>query len=348
MEEIRINRLPLLTYRYLHTNDTPLSFEEPKAGKQPVFSDMTYVEEGGRLPEAFRGCSEETVRAAEKGAVYTVVIPAGVKARLSVTAETDADNPDFRGAFLFRLEEGASLSLVWRIRGGAEKGTAVLAVYYELAKDAALSSSLLSSGLSGTAVYDQRHVECGENAKAEFYAAELGGETAAVHSYGHLAGNRSSMEENIVYAAGGSQHLDLFCHIDQEGRKTAANINVNGALDGKAKKIFRGTLNFLRGCGGSVGDEGDYAIQLSPQTKNVSLPLLLCTEDDVQGNHASSSGQLDANTLYFLMSRGFSLEEARRIMIESMIRPVVDRMDASIREEVLAEIGRKLDAKENQ
>lgn len=348
MEEIRINRLPLLTYRYLHTNDTPLSFEAPEAGRRPVFSDMTYVKEEGRLPESFRGCSEETVRAAEKEAAYTIEVPAGVKARLSVTAETDEAHPDFRSAFLFRLGEGASLSLVWRIRGGAEKGTAVLAVYYELAKDAALSSSLLNSGLSGTAVYDQRHVECGENAKAEFYAAEIGGETAAVHSYGHLLGDRSSMEENIVYAVNGTQHLDLFCHIDQEGRKTAANINVSGALDGKAKKIFRGTLNFIRGCGGSVGDEGDYAIQLSPKTKNVSLPLLLCTEDDVQGNHASSSGQLDENTLYFLMSRGFSLEEARRIMIESMIRPVVDRMDESVREEVLAEIGRKLDTKENQ
>lgn len=46
-----------------------------------------------------------------------------------------------------------------------------------------------------------------------------------------------------------------------------------------------------------MGDEGDYAIQLSPKTKNISLPLLLCTEDDVQGNHASSAGQLDANTI---------------------------------------------------
>lgn len=37
MEEIRINRLPLLTYRYLHTNDTPVSFEAPKKGGDPHF-----------------------------------------------------------------------------------------------------------------------------------------------------------------------------------------------------------------------------------------------------------------------------------------------------------------------
>lgn len=80
--------------------------------------------------------------------------------------------------------------------------------------------------------------------------------------------------------------------------------------------------------------------------KNISLPLLLCTEDDVQGNHASSAGQLDANTIYFLMSRGFSLEEARRIVIEALIRPIIDGMDSSVRDEIITELRQKLDSKE--
>lgn len=348
MEEIRINRLPLLTYRYLHTNDTSLSFEEPDNGNRPAFSDMTYVREGGCLPDSFRGSSEELVRAAKSGWSYTIDIPAGVKTALTVTAETDEAHPGFRGSFLFTLGEGAELSLVWRVRGGSGEGTMVFASCCTLAKDAVLRVSRLESGLSRTAVYDQRHVECGDNARAEFFTAMAGGSTVALHSFGRLNGDRSSMKEKMIYAADRKQHLDLFCHIDQIGQKTEAEILVNGALDGEAKKVFRGTLNFLRGCAGSVGDESDYAIQLSPKTKNISLPLLLCTEDDVQGNHASSSGQLDANTLYFLMSRGFSLEEARRIMIESMIRPVIDEMDASVREDVLTDIRAKLDGKENE
>lgn len=123
-------------------------------------------------------------------------------------------------------------------------------------------------------------------------------------------------------------------------------IDVKGSLSDTAKKIFRGTLDFKQGCSGSVGDEGDYAIQLSPTTKNISLPLLLCTEDDVSGNHASSAGQLDMNTIYFLMTRGFSLEDARLIVVEALIRPLIDRLDESVREEVLAEVRRKLDTKE--
>ncbi len=47
-----------------------------------------------------------------------------------------------------------------------------------------------------------------------------------------------------------------------------------------------------------------------------------------------------------LMTRGFSLEDARLIVVEALIRPLIDRLDESVREEVLAEVRRKLDTKE--
>lgn len=345
MEEIRINRLPLLTYRYLHTNDTPVSFEAPKKGGEPHFSDLSYVKEGGTLPADFKGASEETVKALEQGSHYTITIPAETKAELTITLSGD-EQADFAGSFLFHLGKESSLNLVWILKGKTEKGTCVAGAYYDLAENANLKVSRLESGLSGVEIFDQRHAVLAKGAKADFSAAELGGENIYVHSYGLLAGDHSAMTEKAVYAGTKKQHLDFFYHIDHVGKKTHAEIDVKGALDDDSKKIFRGTLNFKKGCSGSAGDEGDYAIQLSPKTKNISLPLLLCTEDDVQGNHASSAGQLDANTIYFLMSRGFSLEEARRIVIEALIRPIIDGMDASVRDEIITELRQKLDSKE--
>lgn len=346
MEDIRINRLPLLTYRYLHTNDTPVAFEAPEKGNRPVFSDLSHVKEGGALPENFRGASEETVKALEKGSHYTITIPAGEKADLTITLSGDGDVSDFAGTFLFHLEKEASLNLIWVLKGETKKGTCLAGAYYDLSENACLKVSRLETGLSSVAVFDQRHTVLAEGARADFSAAELGGENIYVHSYGLLAGDHAAMTEKAVYAGTKKQHLDFFYHIDHVGKKTHAEIDVKGALDDESKKIFRGTLDFKKGCSGSVGDEGDYAIQLSPKTKNISLPLLLCTEDDVQGNHASSAGQLDANTIYFLMSRGFSLEEARRIVIEALIRPIIDGMDESVREEIITELRQKLDSKE--
>ena len=63
------------------------------------------------------------------------------------------------------------------------------------------------------------------------------------------------------------------------------------------------------------------------------------------GNHATSAGQVSEEDVYYLMSRGFSQEEARRIIVESLMRPIVDSLDVSLQEEALEEIRRKLDAK---
>ena len=140
MEEIRINRLPLLTYRYLHTNDTPVSFEAPKKGGEPHFSDLTYVKEGGTLPADFKGASEETVKALKQGSHYTITIPAETKAELTITLSGEGQ-ADFAGSFLFHLGKESSLNLIWILQGKTEKGTCVAGAYYDLAENANLKVS---------------------------------------------------------------------------------------------------------------------------------------------------------------------------------------------------------------
>lgn len=344
MELERVNRLPMLTYRYLKTNDSPLPFREPVAKAQAVFSDAVYVERGGELPAAFTGASDKWKLAALRGERYSVRIPQGVNAELTITVAMDADHPDYAGAFNFYLEKDAHLKIIWRWDGTDGEGAAVVAAAYKLEEGADLHSSHLETGLGGKILCFQRYTEVEDHAKAYFAAAELGGDVIIVHSRGLLNGKESFMHESDLYTSTGTQHLDLFYHIDHHGEDSECDIDVKGAMAGESKKIFRGIIDFKRGCAGAVGSEGDYAIQLSPTTKNISLPLLLCTEDNVEGNHASSAGQIDQNTIYYLMTRGFDYEEARRIVVESLIQPLIDKLDPSLQDTVLDVVRAKLDA----
>lgn len=60
-----------------------------------------------------------------------------------------------------------------------------------------------------------------------------------------------------------------------------------------------------------MGSESDVCLLLSPDVHSISVPLLLCKEDDVVGNHASSAYQIDKDKLFYLMSRGFSEDGAQ-------------------------------------
>ena len=345
MKEIAINRLPILTYRYLKTNDTKIIFAAPQASAAADFSDKTYVNVGAEFPEDFEGASAETLAASLAGEKYTITIPSGMQAKLTIEIKLEEQHAGYAGAYHFLLQKGAQLELVWKLSGTETAQSSYLASYYELEEAAELKISKLQADLGEATLYDQRFFKLGKSAQADVVSAELGGKQVIVHSRGNLNGDEAALTERTVYSGTGKQHLDLFYHIDHWGKKTVSLIDGKGALAGEAKKIFRSTLDFHRGCAGSAGEEGDYAVQLSPKAKNISLPLLLCTEDNVAGNHATSAGQVSEEDVYYLMSRGFSWEEARRIIVESLMRPIIDSLDPSLQETALEEIRRKLDAK---
>ena len=80
-----------------------------------------------------------------------------------------------------------------------------------------------------------------------------------------------------------------------ETEKSFSDIHTLGALSGNSKKSFRGTLDFLNGATASEGAEEDTCLLLDPTVKSVSLPLLLCKEDNVVGNHAASAASYHAH-----------------------------------------------------
>ncbi len=88
------------------------------------------------------------------------------------------------------------------------------------------------------------------------------------------------------------------------GRKTESLMESSGVLSGEAFKLFRGTIDFVKGCPGSVGNEKEDVLLLGDDVVNQTIPLILCAEEDVEGNHGASIGELDEKTLFYLMSRG--------------------------------------------
>ena len=83
---------------------------------------------------------------------------------------------------------------------------------------------------------------------------------------------------------------------------------------------------------------------LSPKAKAKAMPLLLCDEDDVSGEHAAASGKIDENKLFYLMSRGLDYNDARRVIIEGAFNPIIDKVeDEATRNEILVAIKECLD-----
>lgn len=92
------------------------------------------------------------------------------------------------------------------------------------------------------------------------------------------------------------------------------------------------------------GDENEFCMLLSDKAKSIALPMLLCTEDDVEGNHSTASGKVDANDLFYIMSRGIEYKEAIKLIVRARFHKIIENIkDEDIKQEILQEIDRRLD-----
>ena len=170
-------------------------------------------------------------------------------------------------------------------------------------------------------------VELADTAELEAVAVEAGSAKSIAQMEVNLAGNESKANVYVLYFGHGASQLDMNYVLVQQGKNTEANLHVYGALLGEANKIFRGTLDFRHGSKGSKGYEKEEVVVLSSKVRNRSVPLMLSDEDAVEGHHAVSIGKIDENKLFYLMSRGLDMQEARRLVVEAAFNPVLDRIE---------------------
>ena len=87
---------------------------------------------------------------------------------------------------------------------------------------------------------------------------------------------------------------------------------------------------------------GGYTL-LNDEIKADSIPTLFCSEDDVIGEHAASVGKVDEAKLFYLMSRGLSENRAKKLIVESSFRPIMDNIDdEKLRDKLFDELERRI------
>ncbi len=163
---------------------------------------------------------------------------------------------------------------------------------------------------------------CLKGGKINLTALELGGKEVFNGAYVNLSEKESAFYSNLGYLSRDDHSLDMNYVADQRGKKTGASMQFKGVLMGTAKKTLRGTLDFKTGSSGSVGDEQEDALLLSEDVINRTMPVILCQEEDVEGRHGATIGQLGEDLLFYMQTRGIDEEEAKRIMIKARLESV--------------------------
>ena len=334
---IVVNRLPAPTWNRLAVNAAAFPAAAARA------------ETPAELPEAFAAIATGMGEEAEAHALETAT-----HVRI-VTAEPGEEK---RETFAYCLRGGESVSDITLIH--AKKGSRVTVLQsYESADEAAaahtgLTKIIAEEGAEVTLIQAQLFNDATEHysdigakadadAKFRLIQAELGGKAAMTGAQTALEGARSEFGADTVYFGDNARRIDMNYVARHFGRKTKSDMKAAGALLGSSDKVYRGTIDFISGCAKSAGREAEETLLFSDQARNRTIPLILCAEEDVDGQHAATIGRINAARMFYLQSRGLSEAEVRKLAVDAQFAPIIAAIpDEALRGRIESYLERRL------
>lgn len=130
-----------------------------------------------------------------------------------------------------------------------------------------------------------------------------------------LRGDDARLDADTRYLGHAQEQRDFNYVAHQRGRRTTCAFNANGVLAGASSKTLRGTIELVHGCKGSEGSEQETVLLADERVENRTVPVILCDEDDVAGNHGATIGHVRPEQLFYLASRGVSPDAAERLFV---------------------------------
>lgn len=348
-----LSSLPVPTWSWLKINGASLPGLEERehntvyagspVGDLPRGVTVTdRIETDIQPADMLRGTAE--LVEAQQNQTLAIHVPAGVCAEDPIVLDyrVNAGNSALNNRLHIAVEAGAKASVFVLYQG--EAGTALTHSGYitlDVAVGANLSLTVAQLLPNGALHAEAVQANIADNGSLQLLLADLGAEESVSSADIRLAGQSSHGEVHCLYGGSGSQKRDMNYRLTFIGEETAGSITARGVLNGEARKTLRSTIDFLPGAGGAVGREEESVLVLSDKVVNISTPLLLCGEDNVEGQHATNIGRPDKNKLYYLQSRGLSEKAARRLLAEASLAPLLDKVELPVLREELAERVRK-------
>lgn len=354
MEKLKLNETPVRTSKNFNINNIKL--ENIKIPEEiPKFKNLKITGDISKINIEQSISNKNLVYGISKEFTNQVIQKANQKLKVSIESK---QNKEFQIHYRFDNENQVLIDNIEIVANKDTKSTVIIkytstegieAFHNGIIKVNAKQNSkvnIILVNLTNTKSNNFISIEntLEDNSKINYYIVDFGGKNSVTNYYSNIIGDNSDNKLNTIYLGKENQVFDLNYIAELRGKKSNIDIEVQGALKDTAKKHFKGTIDFKKGCKKSTGNENEACMLLSDTAKSIALPMLLCSEEEVEGNHSSSAGKIGEKELFYIMSRGFELKEAMKLMVRARFNKILENIkNEDLREEILSEIDKRLD-----
>ena len=302
---VRVNPTPAQTWNKLSINDYAIDLPPVAGANTHPAEDVASIEMGagdvalGWLDAAACGRTRVDVGAGEMQTICIDVTESGDVAATDIVLGEDARA---RVVVVGSTNEATSGSVL-RI-------------------DAAPRASVELVGVLATGpeaqFLDAVGIRLAKDASAEVHHYVLGGGTNAVSVVVDEVGRGARYEQSTRYLVRSGETLDMSYTARMRGANSKADLAFSGILGEGAHKRLSDVIDLVRGAKGATGHEDETVLVVGDHVENLTLPSVLCSEEDVEGTHGATIGSVSPEQMEYLISRGLTEEDVHNLFVRAL------------------------------
>ena len=238
------------------------------------------------------------------------------------------------------LEKNSSLKLINLFDDNSENNFINIVQNFDIAQDANLKNYKIDNKKNSNIIYCYNNINLEKNSISENFIFSTGSKFIKNEINCNLNDEYSSAFINGIINLTNSQHHEIKTNINHLAENTKSYQLIKSVLNENAKGIYQGKIYVDSKAQKTNGYQLSKALLLSENTEFDGKPELEIYADDVKCSHGATSGNLDEDAIFYLMSRGLSNQQSKELLINGFLMDAVEKItDIEIKDLIKNMIG---------
>jgi len=226
----------------------------------------------------------------------------------------------------FIIKKNSQLRLINFFNDSSNNNFMNINYKFKIERDAILKNYIIDHKLNSNIKYFFNNINLEYNSFAENFIFSAGSKFFKNEINCNLNDKYSSAFINGIINLIKDQHHEIKTNINHFGENTKSYQLIKNVLNNNSKAVYQGKIFVDSKAQKTDGYQLSKALLLNENTDFYAKPELEIYADDVKCSHGSTSGNLDGDALFYLMSRGLSYKQSKKLLINGFLLDVVEKI----------------------
>ena len=224
------------------------------------------------------------------------------------------------------LEDGSSLDIVNIANQNAKNNFLNFRQKINIGKNSVLKNYSLDISPTSNIKYSFNDINLDKNSHLEYFILSKGSKFAKHDINCSLNNDHGSVSLNGIIDLDNEKHHEIKTSINHNEENCKSYQLIKSVLNENSKGVYQGKIYVNSKAQKTDGYQLSRALLLNDDVEFNAKPELEIYADDVKCSHGSTSGNIDENSIFYLMSRGLSHAQSKKLLTNGFLNEVIEKI----------------------